>query len=223
MQHRGAAVMLAAQTGRGPYARIAVLRPHDGRRWSSRPATSGTWSGTSRRGSLDLVRLEHLGRRAVPVVRVRDVRAFGRQPGQRRHSGGGRAGQRAQRRAARRMGGERPLRVPAVLSRRRRAGADRPARVHQRRPGAGAAKAFEVGARRERPGLEGETCGTGWSRAAPRRATCGSRPDGQPGGDAHRQWRQALPDAVRRLVEKMTVEIWTLRPTMSLGLRTGGR
>jgi hypothetical protein len=29
---------------------------------------------------------------------------------------------------------------------------------------------------------------------------------------------QALPDAVRRLMAKATVEIWTLRPTMSLGL-----
>jgi hypothetical protein len=29
---------------------------------------------------------------------------------------------------------------------------------------------------------------------------------------------QALPDAVRRLMSKATVEIWTLRPTMSLGL-----
>ena len=29
---------------------------------------------------------------------------------------------------------------------------------------------------------------------------------------------QALPDAVRRLVAKSIVEIWTLRPTMSLGL-----
>ena len=31
---------------------------------------------------------------------------------------------------------------------------------------------------------------------------------------------QALPDGARRLIARMNVEIWNLRPTMSLGLRT---
>ncbi len=74
-----------------------------------------------------------------------------------------------------------------------------------------------------RPTLQGETL---WYRmvaggAAPRYVRLRPRPtlsavlDGWSG--------QALPDGVDRLVARTTVEILTLRPTMSLGLGAPGR
>lgn len=82
----------------------------------------------------------------------------------------------------------------------------------------GAAEAFEAALRVGQARLKGETL---WYRmvvggAAPRYVRL--RP--QPGLSAvlNDRSEQALPAAVNRLIARMTVEVWTLRPTMSFGL-----
>jgi hypothetical protein len=88
-------------------------------------------------------------------------------------------------------------------------------------PGAG--KAFEAALKEAEPRLIAETL---WYRMvaggdAPHyvrlrpAATLGTALKGRSG--------QELPDAVNRLIAKTTVEIWTLRPTMSLGLEAPAR
>ena len=55
--------LLAAETERGPYARIAVLRPHDGETVDFRSRLHPTSRVASAgQGQVDLVRLDHLGR-----------------------------------------------------------------------------------------------------------------------------------------------------------------
>ena len=84
---------------------------------------------------------------------------------------------------------------------------------------AGAARAFEaaVGARQSK--LTGETL---WYRmvaggATPRYVRL--RTQSGLAGIVQGRGAQDLPDAVNTLIAKTTVEIWTLRPTMSLGIR----
>ena len=169
--------LLAAQTGRGPYARIAVLRPNDGQtvEFEAGYLRHLEWHQQARR-SLDLVRLDHLGRRSLPLVRLRHVRTFGRQPGQRRDAGRGRAGQRAQRRAARRVGDERPVRVSArALAGHGGAAADATARVHGR--GSGARRRTEgvraTSLRRRSPRSRPRRSGFAWWPAGTRRDMSG--------------------------------------------------
>jgi len=82
----------------------------------------------------------------------------------------------------------------------------------------GAARVFETTLGAGQPALRGETV---WYRmvaggAAPRYVRLRPRPS--LGAILDEQGEQALPDAAARLVAKTTVEILTLRPTMSLGL-----
>ena len=130
--------------------------------------------------TVGLVRLDHLGGRTAAVVRLRDVRALGRQPGQPGGPGGGRAGQRPQRHATRPVRGERALRVPAGGSRAARACRSRPlgssSRPWTSMPGA--AKAFEAALGAGQSTLQGETL---WYRmvaggAAPRYVRLRPRP-----------------------------------------------
>jgi len=87
----------------------------------------------------------------------------------------------------------------------------------------GAAKAFEAALSASQSTLQGETL---WYRmvaggAAPRyvrlrpRASLSAVLDGMS--------EQALPDTANHLIAKMTVELLTLRPTMSLGLQSPAR
>ena len=87
----------------------------------------------------------------------------------------------------------------------------------------GAAKAFEAALSAGQSRLQGETL---WYRmvaggAAPRYVRLRSRPSLSAvlGGTSE----QALPDAVSRLIARTTVELLTLRPTMSLGLEAPAR
>jgi hypothetical protein len=82
----------------------------------------------------------------------------------------------------------------------------------------GSAKAFEAAIAATRSGLQGETL---WFRlvaggATPRYVRLRPRPSLS--AVLVGSSEQALPDAVRRLTSKTIVEIWTLRPTMSLWL-----
>jgi hypothetical protein len=82
----------------------------------------------------------------------------------------------------------------------------------------GAEKAFEAALTAEQSKLQGETL---WYRmvaggAAPRYVRLRSRPSISAVIDGRSE--QALPDKVNALIGKMTVEILTLRPTMSYGL-----
>jgi hypothetical protein len=87
----------------------------------------------------------------------------------------------------------------------------------------GAAKAFEAALSASQSTLQGETL---WYRmvaggAAPRyvrlrpRASLSAVLDGMS--------EQALPDQANHLIARMTVELLTLRPTMSLGLGSPAR
>ena len=82
----------------------------------------------------------------------------------------------------------------------------------------GAEKAFEAALSAEQPTLQGETL---WYRmvaggTAPRYVRLRPRPSLSAMIEGRSE--QALPDAVNALVAKTTVEILTLRPTMSYGL-----
>jgi hypothetical protein len=82
----------------------------------------------------------------------------------------------------------------------------------------GAAKAFEVALSAGQSALQGETL---WYRmvaggTAPRYVRLRPRPSLSALLDGRSE--QALPDGVNSLIAKTTVEILTLRPTMSLGL-----
>jgi hypothetical protein len=84
----------------------------------------------------------------------------------------------------------------------------------------GAAKAFETALSAGKPKLQGETL---WYRmiaggAAPRYVRL--RPRASLLAILEANSEQALPEGVDRLIAKMTVEILTLRPAMSLGLRS---
>lgn len=82
----------------------------------------------------------------------------------------------------------------------------------------GAAKAFEAALTAVQPALQGETL---WYRmvaggTSPRYVRLRSRPTLAALLDSKSE--QSLPDGVDKLVAKTTVEVLTLRPTMSLGL-----
>jgi hypothetical protein len=82
----------------------------------------------------------------------------------------------------------------------------------------GAAKAFEAALGASQSTLQGETL---WYRmvaggAAPRYVRLRPRPSLSAVLDGRSE--QALPDGVNRLIARTTIEILTLRPTMSLGL-----
>lgn len=87
----------------------------------------------------------------------------------------------------------------------------------------GSAKAFEAALAAARSGVRSETL---WFRLVaggptPRYVRLRPRPSLSSvlvGSDD-----QALPDGVKRLIVKTSVEIWTLRPTMSLGLAPPAR
>ena len=82
----------------------------------------------------------------------------------------------------------------------------------------GSAKAFEAAIAAAQSGLQGETL---WFRMVAGGATpryLRLRPQPSLSAVLVGSSEQALPDAVRRLIAKAIVEIWTLRPTMSLGL-----
>ena len=82
----------------------------------------------------------------------------------------------------------------------------------------GGAKAFEAAVGASQPSLQGETL---WYRmlvggATPRYIRL--RPRSSLAAVVDAKSEQALPDAVHPLVAKTTVELLTLRPTMSLGV-----
>jgi hypothetical protein len=88
---------------------------------------------------------------------------------------------------------------------------------------AGAVKAFETALRTSRPALRGETL---WYRmvaggGAPRYVRL--RPRASLSAVLDSRSEQALPDGVNDLISRTTVEILTLRPTMSLGLGSSRR
>jgi hypothetical protein len=214
--------LLAAQTGRGPYARIAVLRPHDGKmvefeagyvrhlEWHKRARDPWVWYGWSiwagdryrwfvyatfgrSAGSLDSAVTPAEDERdnvlnVAPHVEWVENALYEYLPGLSRGTGEPQP-------AAR-------LEFTTI----------------ELVPGAGTARAFEAALSAGRSRLAGETL---WYRmvaggAAPRYVRL--RP--QPGLSAvlERRSGQELPEAANRLIAKTTVEIWTLRPTMSLGL-----
>jgi hypothetical protein len=87
----------------------------------------------------------------------------------------------------------------------------------------GAANAFESALRAGQSALQGETL---WYRmvaggTAPRFVRLRPRPSLSAILDGKSE--QALPDEIHNLIAKTTVEILTLRPTMSLGLGSQGR
>jgi hypothetical protein len=87
----------------------------------------------------------------------------------------------------------------------------------------GSAKTFEAAIAAARSGLESETL---WFRMVAGGTTpryLRLRPEPSLSALLAGSGEQALPDAVRRLIAKTTVEIWTLRPTMSLGLALPAR
>jgi hypothetical protein len=214
--------LLAAQTGAGPYARIAVLRPHDGQslefeagyvrhlEWHKQARDSWTWYGWSIWGG---------GRYRWFVYAT-----FG-------HSAGSLDS------AVTPAEDERDnlLNVAPHVewvenglyeylpSLSRGSGVPAPtARLEfttvELAPGAG--KAFEAALGAARPGVEGETL---WYRmaaggAAPRYVRL--RPMASLAALLTGGSEQALPERASRLVRETTVEIWNLRPTMSLGLGT---
>lgn len=87
----------------------------------------------------------------------------------------------------------------------------------------GAAKAFEAALRAGQPELKSETL---WYRmvaggTAPRYVRLRPRPSLSAVIDGRSE--QALPDGVNHLIARTTIEILTLRPTMSLGLSSPAR
>jgi hypothetical protein len=87
----------------------------------------------------------------------------------------------------------------------------------------GAAKAFEAALSAQQSRLQDETL---WYRmvaggATPRYVRL--RPQPSFSALLNAEDEQALPDGISHLIAKTTVEIWTLRPTMSLGLGSPSR
>ena len=82
----------------------------------------------------------------------------------------------------------------------------------------GSAKAFEAAIAAGRSGLQGETLWFRLVAGGPTPRYVRLRPRSSLSAVLAGSSEQALPNAVRRLMAKATVEIWTLRPTMSLGL-----
>jgi hypothetical protein len=192
---------LLAPIGEGPYARIAVLRPHDGdtvdfeagyiRHLDFHPAGRDTWS---------LVRLDGLGRRTSALVRRTPPSDTPRPAWTTRCPGGDERDNVCQRHAHAEFAGQRALRVPARPSRAaRRAVADHPRRAHDRGLASGTASAFEVALAARSPSLSGETL---WYRmvaggAAPRYVRLHPQPTLAAILEARNE--QALPDRRERV------------------------
>jgi hypothetical protein len=214
--------LLAAQVGPGPYARIAVLRPHDGQsvefetgyvqhlEWHRQAGDSWTWYGWSIWGG-DRYRwfvyatfghsAASLDSAVTPAEDERD-NLLNVAP----HVEWVENGLYEYLPSLSRGSG-----VPPTTARLEFTSVElAPA----------AAKAFEAALGASRPGAEGETL---WYRmvaggAVPRYVRL--RPMASLAALLTGSSEQALPDGARRLITRMTVEIWNLRPTMSLGLRT---
>jgi hypothetical protein len=230
MRHRWLGIMsllfpalLAAQTGRGPYARIAVLRPHDGQSvefeagyirhlgWHQQAGDPWTWYGWiiwagdryrwfvyatfgHSAASFDSVVAPAEDERdnvlnVAPHVEWVSNGLYEFLPTL--SNGTGEASPTAR------------LEFTTV----------------DLIPGPEAAKAFERSLTAAQASLKSETL---WYRMVaggpvPRYVRLRPRPSLSAVLTESRE--QALPDAVKDLVAKTTVEIWTLRPTMSLGLQ----
>ena len=87
----------------------------------------------------------------------------------------------------------------------------------------GAAKAFEAALSAGQSKLTGETLWYRMVAGGPSPRYVRLRP--QPGLAAILQGSggQELPETVHRFIARMTIEVWTLRPTMSLGLGSPAR
>lgn len=221
----GLPALVGAQTGRGPYARIAVLRPHDGQTvefeagyvrhlaWHQQARDPWTWYGWSiwageRNRWFIYATFGHsaasLDSAVAPAEDERD-NVINVAP------------------HVEWMGNAVYEYLPGLSH---GTGEPQPtARLELTTVDLvlGSAKAFEAAVSAGQSGLQSETL---WYRmvaggAAPRylrlrpRANLAAALDGRS--------EQALPDAVNPLIARMTVEILTLRPTMSLGLGSPAR
>ncbi len=221
--------ILAAQTGpsveRGPYARIAVLRPHEGRTvefeagyirhlaWHRQAGDSWTWYGWNvwagqRQRWFVYATFGHpaadFDHAVAPAEDERD-NVMNVVP----HAEFAENGLYEFLPAPSRGVGEPQPRARLELT------------TVDLLPGA--AKPFEAALAAGQPRLQGETL---WYRmvaggAVPRYVRLRPRPDLS--SLLEEGAEQALPDGVRRWIAKTTVEILTLRPTMSLGLPPAGR
>ncbi len=214
-----------AQTGRGPYARIAFLRPHDGRtvdfeagyirhlEWHKRAGDTWVWYGWNiwageRQRWFVYATFGHsaasLDNPAPPAEDERD-NLLNVAP----HC---------------EFTGNAIYEYLPELS--RGTGAPQPtSRLEFTTVGLmpGAAKAFEEALSASQSTLQGETL---WYRmvaggAAPRYVRL--RPRTSLSAILDGRSEQAFPDAANQLIARMTVEILTLRPTMSLGLEATAR
>jgi hypothetical protein len=214
--------LLAAQTGAGPYARIAVLRPLDGHAvefeagyirhlaWHEQAADPWTWYGWSiwggeryrwfvyatfghSPGALDSAVAPGEDERdnllnVAPHVEWVENGLYQFLPGLSRGSG-----------------------VPSPADRLEFTQVDLV-------PGAGAARAFETALGGARAGLESETLWFRLEAGGPTPRYVRLRPRSSLSAVLALSGEQLLPDAARRLVERTSVEIWTLRRGMSLGV-----
>jgi len=232
VQHRwlgivaiGLPALLGAQTGRGPYARIAVLRPHDGQTvefeagyvrhlaWHQQARDPWTWYGWSvwageRNRWFIYATFGHsaasLDSAVAPAEDERD-NLVNVAP------------------HVEWMGNALYEYLPGLS---RGTGEPQPtARLELTTVDLvpGSAKAFEAAAGAAQPTLQGETL---WYRmvaggAAPRYVRL--RPRTSLAAVLDGRSEQTLPDVVNPLIARMTVEILTLRPTMSLGLGSPAR
>jgi hypothetical protein len=217
--------LLGAQSGRGPYARIAVLRPHDGQtvefeagylrhlEWHREAKDPWAWYGWSiwageRQRWFVYATFGHsaasLDSAVAPAEDERDnvlnVAPHVEYAGNALYEY-----------------------LPALS---RGTGVPQPTprlefTAVELAPGA--AKAFEAALAAGRSTVRSETL---WYRmvaggVAPRYVRLRPRPDLSAVLDGSRE--QVLPEAVDHLVARTSVEIWTLRPTMSLGLASPAR
>ena len=217
--------LLGAQTGRGPYARIAILRPHDGHTvefeagyirhlaWHKQAGDTwvwygwGVWAGERQRWFIYATfghSAASLDSAVAPAEDERD-NVLNVAP------------------HVEYMGNALYEYLPGLS---RGTGEPQPtARLEFTTLDLvpGSAKAFEAALSASQAALQGETL---WYRmlaggAAPRYVRLRARPSLSAVLDGRSD--QALPDAVNGLIERTTVEILTLRPTMSLGLRLPAR
>jgi hypothetical protein len=212
--------LLGAQTGRGPYARIAILRPHDGHTvefeagyirhlaWHRQAGDTwvwygwGVWAGERQRWFIYATfghSAASLDSAVAPAEDERD-NILNVAP------------------HVEWMGNALYEYLPGLS---RGTGEPQPAaRLEFTTVDLvpGAAKAFEAALSASQSTLQGQTL---WYRmvaggAAPRYVRLRPRPSLSAVLDGRSE--QALPDGVSHLIARTTVEILTLRPTMSLGL-----
>ncbi len=221
----GLAAPLVAQTGRGPYARIAVLRPQDGHTvdfeagyirhlaWHQQAGDTWVWYGWNvtfgeRQRWFVYASFGHSAASLdSPVAPAEDERdnILNVAP------------------HVEYMGNALYEYLPGLS---RGTGEPQPtARLELMTVdlNAGAAKAFEAALGAGQPALQGETL---WYRivaggSVPRYVRLRPRPSLSAVLDGKSE--QALPDAANHLIARTAVEILTLRPTMSLGLGSPAR